>query len=82
MIDGKESIQGDFQLFKNVDSRRLVLVLSDDSYSAEADDYFEALCKIRKTLEAKSIFPLCYGASRNVYRSTPDVIGTERALLT
>lgn len=34
---------------------------------AEEDDYFEALCQIRKQLEVEGILPFCYGASGNVF---------------
>lgn len=37
--------------------------------SAEASDYFEALCKVRIELEKEGLIPLCYGASLNVFPS-------------
>ena len=36
---------------------------------AEADDFFEALCRIRLTLEKENLIPFCYGASLNVFPS-------------
>ena len=33
------------------------------------EDFFEALCAVRETLEAEGLRPLCYGASANVYPS-------------
>lgn len=37
--------------------------------TAEASDYFEAMCKIRLELEKAGWCPVCYGCSRNVYPS-------------
>jgi hypothetical protein len=37
--------------------------------SATADDFFEALCKVRSALEAEGLLLFCYGASLNVYPS-------------
>jgi hypothetical protein len=34
-----------------------------------AGDFFEAFCRIREQLAALDFYPLCYGASRNVYPS-------------
>ena len=34
---------------------------------AEEDDYFEALCQIRRQLEVEGILPFCYGASCNIF---------------
>lgn len=39
------------------------------SISAEADDYFDALCAIRVDLEQEQLLPVCYGASLNVFPS-------------
>ncbi|MET4172984.1 hypothetical protein AB7645_39490 [Bradyrhizobium sp. 956_D2_N1_5] len=36
---------------------------------AEAPDFFEALCLIRRQLEREGLIPFCYGASLNVYPS-------------
>ena len=42
-----------------------------------ATDFFEAFCKIRTELEKEGVFPLCYGASWNVY---PSAMGRDMAL--
>lgn len=34
-----------------------------------ADDYFDALCDIRRRMWAEGLIPFCYGASLNVYPS-------------
>jgi len=47
----------------------LYFTYQSQTISAEASDYFEALCKIRRQLEAQRIQLLCYGASKNVYPS-------------
>ena len=39
------------------------------SIRAEASDFFEALCLIRRKLESEGLIPFCYGASLNVYPS-------------
>ena len=36
---------------------------------AEAPDFFEALCLVRRQLEPEGLIPFCYGASLNVYPS-------------
>jgi hypothetical protein len=41
----------------------------DQELVATEADYFEALCTIRRELEAKGLRPQCYGASRNVFPS-------------
>jgi hypothetical protein len=38
-------------------------------HTAEASDYFEALCRVREVLEQDGARLLCYGASRDVYPS-------------
>jgi hypothetical protein len=37
--------------------------------ASAASDFFEAFCGIREQLAAQDFYPLCYGASRNVYPS-------------
>lgn len=48
---------------------RLTCEYREKSISAEAEDYFEAFCRIRKKLEEEGIIPFCYGASLDVYPS-------------
>jgi hypothetical protein len=48
---------------------RLVLRTPGGDVRAEATDYFEAFCHIRRRLEQEGLRPLCYGASRGVYPS-------------
>ncbi|OGU20984.1 MAG: hypothetical protein A2X85_05835 [Geobacteraceae bacterium GWF2_54_21] len=48
---------------------RLICEYREKSISAEADDYFEAFCKIRERLENEGIIPFCYGTSLDVYPS-------------
>ena len=53
---------------QNVGTRcRLTCSYRDKVIVAEEDDYFEALCQIRKQLELEGILPFCYGASANVF---------------
>ncbi len=37
--------------------------------SASSNDYFDTFAKIRKRLAGKSIYPLCYGASKDIWPS-------------
>jgi hypothetical protein len=39
------------------------------SVRAKANDFFAALCLIRRKLEGEGLIPFCYGASLNVYPS-------------
>jgi hypothetical protein len=39
------------------------------SISANADDFFEALARVRIQLESDHLIPFCYGASLNVFPS-------------
>ncbi|MDX8534382.1 hypothetical protein RFM41_24980 [Mesorhizobium sp. VK25A] len=46
---------------------RLTCIYRNKVVEAEEDDYFEALCQIRKQLEPEGILPFCYGASANIF---------------
>lgn len=48
---------------------RLVCEYRGRVVSAEALDYFEALCNVRLELEKDGLIPFCYGASINVFPS-------------
>ena len=48
---------------------RITFRYRDKMLQADATDYFEALCKIRKQLANERLIPFCYGASLNVYPS-------------
>lgn len=41
----------------------------ESALEAEASDYFEALCQVRRKLEEEELIPFCYGASLDVYPS-------------
>ncbi len=47
----------------------LTLRYAGQIITATEDDYFEAMCTIRKRLEAEGLMPLCYGASRTAFPS-------------
>jgi hypothetical protein len=49
---------------------RLTLRHSGGEIAAEAPDYFEAMCEIRKKLESQGLRPVCFGSSKNVYPSS------------
>jgi hypothetical protein len=46
---------------------RLTCSYRNKVIEADEDDYFEALCQIRRQLEVEGILPFCYGASGNVF---------------
>lgn len=48
---------------------RLHLTAKGINESASSTDYFTSFAHIRKRLAAQSIFPLCYGASRDIWPS-------------
>jgi hypothetical protein len=48
---------------------RLTCTYRGKTIAAEAGDFFEALCRVRRQLEPEGLIPFCYGASLNVYPS-------------
>jgi hypothetical protein len=66
-----EGSQGVFILDEDgeTDQCRLTLQYPGGEISAQAFDYFEAMCQIRKELETKGWRPVCFGSRRNVYPS-------------
>jgi hypothetical protein len=66
-----QAANGTFLLDEDDDAEecRLALQYQDSELTAVADDYFEAMCRIRQQLEPTGWIPLCYGASRQVYPS-------------
>jgi hypothetical protein len=54
---------------EDTDQCRLTLQLPGGEITAEALDYFEAMCNIRKELETKGWRPVCFGSAQNVYPS-------------
>ena len=48
---------------------KLTCAYRGKTIEAEAPDFFEALCLIRRQLEPEGLIPFCYGASLNVYPS-------------
>jgi hypothetical protein len=68
---GAECSQGVFALDEEGDGDlcRLTFRYPGGELTAEASDYFEAMCRIRLDLDKAGWRPACYGASRNVYPS-------------
>jgi hypothetical protein len=58
-----------FVFDEDADDCTLTLQYEGREVSATADDYFEAMCEIRRQLAADGTTPMCYGASENVYPS-------------
>ncbi len=54
---------------ENADEVTLTLQFPKGEIIGKAPDYFEAMCQIRKKLEAEGWRPVCYGSSRQVYPS-------------
>jgi hypothetical protein len=66
---GLPYLEGRFSVYDENNVIRLTLALGAETFTAEADDCFEAFCAIRRTLEADQIFPHCSGAVMNVFPS-------------
>jgi hypothetical protein len=62
----------EFALFteeQTSNSCALSCTYSGKTISAQKNDFFEALCVIRRELEKDGVMPFCYGASLKVYPS-------------
>lgn len=64
-----ESLDAAFDLDPDQDPCTLRLRYSGGELTATEEDFFEALCTIRRQLEGVGLRPDCYGASRDVYPS-------------
>ena len=51
------------------DDCQVTLTTSTELYTSVAGDYFQAFVEIRKTLWARGLAPLCFGALENVFPS-------------
>lgn len=60
---------GVFTLDSSDDACTLRLDYQGKQLAATEADYFEALCTIRRQLEAQGLTPVCYGASRRCFPS-------------
>ncbi len=70
LIGGEDDEQGTLILHEDRSGTcRLTFRWRDRETEAEAADYFEAFCGIRRVLETEGLIPFCYGASLNVYPS-------------
>lgn len=67
-----ENSEGVFILDEDKDTNqcRLTLECPMGKITAEARDFWKAMCRIRQELETKGWRPVCYGASRNVCASS------------
>jgi hypothetical protein len=48
---------------------RITLRYTEGEVECSDRDFFEAFCRVREQLERIGVYPLCYGASRNVFPS-------------
>lgn len=69
LIGGRDDESAVFSEDEANGACRLVCEYRGKVLSAEAKDYFEALCNIRVKIEKEGLIPFCYGASLNVYPS-------------
>ncbi|WP_119303623.1 hypothetical protein [Dongia deserti] len=69
LIGGEDDEQALFLLHGDNDICRLSCSYRGKLIEAEAADFFDALCKIRRQLWDDGLIPFCYGASMNVYPS-------------
>jgi hypothetical protein len=69
LIGGENDEFGIFSTSEHHDRCHLTFTYRGLTLDAEADDFFEALCEIRVSLEKERLIPFCYGASLNVYLS-------------
>ena len=67
-VVGEGGQEGRIQVYENEEDVEVVLKAGNISIAKQADNYFEALIKIRKELE-KKIKLLCKGYYRNAYPS-------------
>ena len=54
---------------KNDNLCHLCFNFEEIEIKANAENYFDAFCKLREELESSGLTPLCYGASLDVYPS-------------
>src|ERR1700752_894126 len=69
LIGGGDDESGLLFTRNDNDSCHITFQFRGRSLDAEASDYFEAFCQIRRQLEKDGLIPFCYGASLNVYPS-------------
>jgi hypothetical protein len=69
LVGGNDHEVAVFTEEQTSDSCTLSCEYGGKTISAKANDFFEALCVIRRELEKEGLIPFCYGASLNVYPS-------------
>lgn len=69
LIGGDDDEQAVILQEEDGDVCKLTCVYRGKTIEARADDFFEALCLIRRQLEPERLIPFCYGASLHVYPS-------------
>jgi hypothetical protein len=60
---------GTFQFDRCAKRCSLMLIWEGHELRADAGDFFECLCDIRRSLESQGLRPKCYGASLSAYPS-------------
>lgn len=64
-----DRIKSNLFLNEREEMYQVELKMKDNSFSAEGENYFDALINLRKKLELKNVKLLCKGCSRFVYPS-------------
>jgi hypothetical protein len=64
--DGERAVITEYEIGHTC---KLICAYRGKTIEAEAGDFFEALCLIRRQLEHEGLIPFCYGASLNVFPS-------------
>jgi hypothetical protein len=65
---------------EDADQCRLTFQYPGGNITAEARDYFSAMCQIRRELDMAGWRPVCYGSSRNVYPASAMGCGFSRGM--
>ena len=69
LIGGEDDEAAEFIQSEKEDRCSLVCTYRGKRIEASADDFFEALCALRRQLQTDGLIPFCYGASLNVFPS-------------
>ena len=70
LVDADGNIRpGVFQFDRRAKRCTLMLTWEGHELRADAGDFFECLCNIRRSLESQGLRPKCYGASLSAYPS-------------
>ena len=69
LIGGEDGDKALFTTHEDGELAGLTCSYCGRTIQAEASDFFDALCQVRRRLAFERLVPFCYGASLNVYPS-------------